>query len=269
MMALGGNKRLAEFLNKCNVPRTTPIKQLYGSKIMNFYRRMLKSFANDEPFAEVLPDRDEMIDSYTSANNHSSLNNKMININENHYTKSSSYSNTGNSRFISTNKYESVVPSNSSDDYNYPSLDNKMISINDNHYSNKNSFSSVSNDGKKFESVSSNYNNDSRFASISSEPIENYAIHNEGYNTTGSKLYSFLGSAFDVTKNIAGALKEKVSEMEIGSKLINTGGKTIEVLKYTGSKVIEKSSDIAVRMLLMIYSNPKLCRQFPKELLME
>ena len=124
-----------------------------------------------------------------------------------------------------------------------------MITINDNHYSNSSSLSAVSSDRKNFETVKSNYSNDSRFASISSEPVENYSLENDGVASTSSRIYSFLGAAYDVTKTVAGAIKERVSEMDIGRKLVYTGEKTVEVLKYTGSKVIEKSSDIAVIIL--------------------
>ena len=87
MMDLGGNRRLSEFLSKCGISRSIPIKQLYNSKIMHFYRRMLKAFANDEAFEEELPDRNEMINSYTSADNYANFNNRMTNINDDHYKK--------------------------------------------------------------------------------------------------------------------------------------------------------------------------------------
>jgi hypothetical protein len=244
MMSLGGNNRLAEFLNKCGISRSIPIKQLYNSKIMHFYRRMLKAFCNDEPFEEELPDRSEMIDSYTAKDNVPSLTNRTINIDENHYVKNQNYSSVSND----SNRYQSIKSKFSSEDYKHPSLDNKMIAINDDHYSNRVSYSNYSNEGKKFESIGSNYNNDPRFASISSEPIYNYSLDNDGYTSTGSKIYSFLGSAFEVTKSVAGALKEKVGDMDITSKMIYTGGKTVEVIKYTGSKVIEKGSEVAVNI---------------------
>jgi len=120
-----------------------------------------------------------------------------------------------------------------------------MITINDNHYSHSSSPSAISSDRKMFE-TKSNYNNDSRFASISSGPIENYSIENDTMASTSSRVYSFFGAAYDVTKIVAGAIKEKVSEMDIGRRLYYTGEKTVEVLRYTGSKVIETSSDIAV-----------------------
>jgi len=244
MMSLGGNIRLAEFLNKCGISRSIPIKQLYNSKIMHFYRRMLKAFANDDPFEEQLPDRSEMIDSYTAKDNVPNLTNRMINIDDNHYVKNPSYSSVSNDN----NRYQSVKSKFSSEDYRHPSMDNKMITINDDHYSNRVSFSNYSNDEKKFESIGSNYNKDPRFASISSEPIENYSLDNDGYTSTGSRIYSFIGSAFEVTKSVAGAIKEKVGDMDLGSKVIYTGGKTFEVIKYTGSKVIEKGSEVAVNI---------------------
>ena len=35
-------------------------------------------------------------------------------------------------------------------------------------------------------------------------------------------------------------------EMDLGSKIIYGGGVTVEAIKYTGSKVYEKGSDIVV-----------------------
>lgn len=100
-------------------------------------------------------------------------------------------------------------------------------------------------------SVNSTYKDDPRFASISSEP---YEPEKEGrYGSTCSsnsysdyKLYSYFGFAFDKTKQIASAVKDKIVEYEIGNKIVTTGSKTVDVLRYTGSKVYEKSSEVAV-----------------------
>ena len=54
---------------------------------MHFYRRMLKAFANDEAFDEELPDRNEMINSYTSSDSYPNFDSRMNNINDDHYKK--------------------------------------------------------------------------------------------------------------------------------------------------------------------------------------
>jgi ADP-ribosylation factor GTPase-activating protein 1 len=41
LMRCGGNKKLRYFLRLYNIPRTIPKKQLYNSKIMHYYRKMV------------------------------------------------------------------------------------------------------------------------------------------------------------------------------------------------------------------------------------
>lgn len=43
---------------------------------------------------------------------------------------------------------------------------------------------------------------------------------------------------------VASALKDKMGEMEVGSKILYAGGKTLEAIAYTGGKVYEKGSEI-------------------------
>jgi hypothetical protein len=132
---------------------------------------------------------------------------------------------------------------------NERNFNKQMLNINDDHY--KKNYSSVDSssmsntrDGNKFATVSSSYKNDTRFASISSEPIQPFEeVQPE---TNSSRLYSFLGVAYQTSAYVAGAVRDRVSTMDLGTKLQYTGGKTVEVLKYTGSKVYEKSSELYV-----------------------
>ena len=131
-------------------------------------------------------------------------------------------------------------------------LNKMMINIGTDHYSN--SFSSVGNtvsSGDKFTQIDSKYGNDSRFASVTSEPWNKDEEVNPSTTdaSTSSRLYSFLGSAFYKTKEIASVIKDKVYDMDIGSKLKYTGGVTVDVIKYTGSKVYEKGSNLVVRII--------------------
>lgn len=155
---------------------------------------MIKAEAIQEPFAMSLPSKNTMLDPYTSeSDSDKNLGKMMININNDHYSKS---------------------------------------------------YNSVGSEGSKFTSVNSSYGNDNRFASISSEPITPLEESNSNNSDSSySKLYSFFGSALQKTYEVAGVVKDRVSTIDFGDKLRYTG----EVLKYTGSKVYEKGSDIVVR----------------------
>ena len=211
LLQQGGNKRLTDFLKYCGIPRTLPKKQLYNSKILNFYRKLLKAEANNEILSQEMPGKREMLDAYNYKESDSSnnFNTMKINISDNHYKN-----------------YSSV----SSDD-------------NGNKYNNSNN---------KFTSISSSYGNDSRFASVSSEPINN-SDDGDNSNSNTAKIFSLFGNAFSKTKEIAYLVTEKVGEMDFTNKLKYTGSKAIEVIKYTGEKVYETSSDIAVRIYFLTF----------------
>jgi len=42
MMKIGGNKKLKEFLGFCGIAQGVNKKLLYSSKLMNYYRKMVK-----------------------------------------------------------------------------------------------------------------------------------------------------------------------------------------------------------------------------------
>lgn len=218
MLKSGGNKKLRAFLQYYQIPQNVPRKMLYSSKILTYFRRILKAEANGEPFNLEVPQKIEMLEPYTGDSDfktQTDFNKMMINIGQDHYSNSRSYSSVNNSS--NSNSYE-------------------------NKYSDNNS------SNEKFTSISSNYKNDSRFASVSSEPF-NPNEEVSAQNSTSSYIYSFFGTALNTTKNVAGSVKEKVSELDISSKIAYGGGKTVEVLKYTGSKVYEKGSNIVVNIL--------------------
>jgi hypothetical protein len=58
-------------------------------------------------------------------------------------------------------------------------------------------------------------------------------------------MMSYLGSFLYKTKEVASTIKDKVSEIDL-TTTIEYSKKTIDVLKYTGSVVYEKTSDIIV-----------------------
>lgn len=43
MMKIGGNKKLKEFLRFCGIGQGVNKKTLYASKLMNYYRKMVKN----------------------------------------------------------------------------------------------------------------------------------------------------------------------------------------------------------------------------------
>ncbi len=61
-----------------------------------------------------------------------------------------------------------------------------------------------------------------------------------------SKVYSVLGGALDLTKNVAFTVKDKVREYELGEKLFYAGEKTASILYSASCKIIEKGTEIAV-----------------------
>jgi hypothetical protein len=123
------------------------------------------------------------------------------------------------------------------------------MSISSDHYSRSNTYSSSSNSSSyssdssnKFTSINSKYGNDSRFASVSSGPIEQATEP-----TTSETMISYLGSFLYKTREVASTLKDKVSEIDL-TTTIEYSKKTLDVLKYTGSVVYEKTSDIIVNL---------------------
>jgi hypothetical protein len=142
----------------------------------------------------------------------------------------------------------------SSDHYSRSNTSSGVL-ISDEHYmkSNNNTDDSYSNafktykysDGDdKYATISTKYGTDPRFASISSQPIEK--INVEDVNPQNKGILDYIGNVYNTTKDIASTLKDRATEYELGTKIQETGSKTFEVLKSTGTFVYEKSSDIVV-----------------------
>jgi hypothetical protein len=180
---------------------------------------MLKGSAYNELFTQKIPDVREMLDPYI-AENEENLSGMMINIGSDHYSKNNS------------KKYYS-------EDNTYGSNSNQNTNSHINSYD----------EGNKFSSISSNYKNNSRFASISSEPY-NPEEHQTEPKSEASSFFSFVGSALSKTKELAGTVGQSVYNMGLGGKILYGGAVALEAVKYTGSKVYEKSSDFAVRNFL-------------------
>jgi hypothetical protein len=87
---------------------------------------------------------------------------------------------------------------------------------------------------KRFQAVGSN--NDNSTSNSSGE---------QGNNVMGS-FNAWMGTAYNKTKQIAFNVKDKVSEMDLGTKIKSAGLKTYEVVKDTGTKVVNKGTEAAV-----------------------
>ena len=61
-MRVGGNERLKTFLLSHDMPDYLDKKQIYCSKLMSYYRRMLKAEANNEMFCEPMPSQENYWD---------------------------------------------------------------------------------------------------------------------------------------------------------------------------------------------------------------
>lgn len=88
--------------------------------------------------------------------------------------------------------------------------------------------------------VNSNNSNNSNIYSVSSDFDSNK--NNQKSGGFFSSMTTMFNSAIEKGKNVATNVTEKVKDMEITHKIINTGAKTVEVLKETGSLVKEKGS---------------------------
>jgi hypothetical protein len=63
--------------------------------------------------------------------------------------------------------------------------------------------------------------------------------------TSSDTVISYFGSFLNKTKEVASTIKDKVSEIDLTTTM-EYSKKTFDVLKYTGSVVYEKTSDIIV-----------------------
>lgn len=138
-----------------------------------------------------------------------------------------------------------------------PHIADCLKSIISNQNINNEYFINTNNDSNKFSSVSSSgssrndfINNNSNYSNSKSQYNDNssrYSSVGSSYNFSddqterpGGYLASFkyyLGSALYKTMDVAYNIKEKVSEMDLGTKLKTTGLKTVEIIKDTGLKV--------------------------------
>lgn len=81
-------------------------------------------------------------------------------------------------------------------------------------------------------------------------PVESIDDSSETNGNVSSKVFSFLGTAINVTKNVASTVKNKVSDLELGDKLYYVGGKTADILYNASHTIYEKGTEIAVLLII-------------------
>lgn len=118
-----------------------------------------------------------------------------------------------------------------SDYYSQSSSTNKYASVS----SSGDSSTPSSNDSWNDTKISTKNNDTSRFSSVGSG--QNYSDDQDPPSGYFSSFKYYLGSALTKTAQAALVIKDKVSEMELGTKLKNTGIRTVEIIKDTGMKV--------------------------------
>jgi len=238
IMKVGGNQRLKDFLTTYNMPEDIDKKRIYCSKLMNYYRKQLKAESLGQLFMEPLPPKEEFWaptnfedEAPSLFNNDNPNKNNFFSKNDNNY-------------------------SNISEEQKYPK--NEII-INEDQYQKARHQAEISSTisnpiptEPKFKSVSYS-NNDDRFGSVGSE-----VNFNSGGNSSDSSSYGswfpnsgYLGTVGNILGTVVGAgitvasgVKDKMTEYEIGNKLLYVGGKTFEGITYVGGKIIEKGGDI-------------------------
>jgi len=120
-MAQGGNRRLRELLELYDIARDTKKDILYSSKLLDFYRKLLKSEANNEQLPQQ-PNKNEALRS-TKLTIEQNYNNYSLNNSNSSNNKFSSVSNTGNDTCNSNEsnsftKNQNVYSSNSNSNSN-------------------------------------------------------------------------------------------------------------------------------------------------------
>ena len=243
IMKVGGNQRLREFLTTYDMPENIDKKQIYCSKLMNFYRRQLKSEANGQIFMEPLPPREEFWSQLNSEDEPSPLFNNNSNINTN-----INFNTSPKTDMFYSNNYEN-------DDR--PFSKNELIINEDQYQKARNqaeiasTFSNPIPTEPKFTSVNSDKNDD-KYGSVGSEPNNNskafssFSTYRSWFPDSGyiGTVGNILGTVWNAGATVASGVKDKMNEYEVGSKLLYVGGKTFEGIGYVGGKIIEKGGDI-------------------------
>ena len=226
LMKKGGNKRLKTFLENNNLPKNIEKKTLYNSKLMVYYRKLLKSEAEGEILIDQMPSKEEFWESYLDDN--IDTNNIVLNINEENKKNTNKnqnfvfYDNNEDNQFVDGHLVDYPKSSIDINEEDYTIAKEKKILENklENSILKKDTFSSENKD-PKYSSVSSENQNEDNISIFS---------NTEGYIGT-------IG-------NIVTTMKDKINEYQIGKGILYLGGKVYDGVVFIGGKIIEKGSDI-------------------------
>ena len=237
IMKIGGNKRLKKFLEDNNVPKNINKKALYNSKIMVYYRKLLKSEAEGELLLEQIPSKEELWESYLENNNNSSNNNN-LNFNMNFNTNTNEDDNNLNINNQNNNiVYYDNDTNNQFTNGHLMDYPQSSIRINEDQYiiakEKKILEEKLQNSVLKKDSLL-HEDEDPKFSSVSSES-ENNNNSNSFFQNSG-----YIGTI----GNIVNTMKEKINEYQIGKGILYIGGKVFDGVIFIGGKIIETGSDI-------------------------
>ena len=215
LMKVGGNKRLKNFLQEHNLPNNINKKTLYNSKLLLYYRKLLKSEADGELLIEQIPPKEEYWESYLGENNNESYNDQNIVV----------YDNNNDNQFINGHLIDYPKSSITIDEEHYIIAKEKKILEDKIEHSilKKDSFSNEDKNDPKYSAVSSSDNNINNANNSS-------AFQNSGYIGT-------IG-------NIVTRVKDKINEYTIGKGILYIGEKVYDGVVFIGGKIIETGSDL-------------------------
>jgi len=255
LMKLGGNLRLKNFLISHNMPDNIDKQTIYSSKLMSYYRKMLKCEESGQLFMEPEPPLNKYWElackEDIDLNNNNNYSNNLFSKNYNNTLFTNNKNNNDNSINIPNYSNNKNYYDSSDINNNYKSdFPKREIVINEDQYQKARYYAEQS---KKYESNTSipsepkfkyiepTYKNDSRFASIGSEPIDsNIFSSNNGYLGTFGNI---IGNVWNTGVNVASTIKDKMNEYEVGNKLVTFGGAAVSAIAYTGGKIIEKGAE--------------------------
>ncbi len=82
-----------------------------------------------------------------------------------------------------------------------------------------------------------------KYSSISSDNDNQNEEDQKGFV---GHMNNWMNTAFDTTTGFATSVKDKITDTNIGSKIVTVGNNTVGLLKDTGEAVITKSTEVAV-----------------------
>jgi hypothetical protein len=253
IMKKGGNKNLKIFLEENNIDINIDKNILYNSKLMVYYRNKLKAEAEDKLLLDMLPPKEEFLESFQENENDENSNNLdlngILNSNKgkNYYNNNGEYPSFKNNSIDNYNNY--FNDNNQIIDDNLIEYPKSEIKIDEDHYS-------FAKENKKLkEKYQNSILNKDTLLDKTEEDNEKYnSIGSEPYNTSNSSIFqnsgyigtvgNILHTVWDTGVQATSGVREKMNEYTLGKGVLYIGGKLVEGVVYIGGKIYEKSVDI-------------------------